>query len=337
MTGPNDSFTLEPWSTDPVACPRCGYDLRGVVATWRNTCPLEGVCTECGLDFRWTELLNRGLVAPDWHVETPLRHRRFPRRVLGTLWRSIARPLLHWRSLRMSHPIRPAAIIGYLLGLIVVAYVGVAITTALMVERELAVSGAMAFDRLRVPLFALIHPMNSSRIDYAIDPLGPIPWAAGPTACRPPLGWFTAAAQAIGLAALFLAAWYAATALVFLALPVTRRRCKVRMEHVWRIAALGIGVWTPWLVVLGGFAMLLHYERVVGGWARTSLGSVADVVVVLLFATGALTTVATPLWWSLAVRCYLRMEHAFWVGLLTCIAGLLGAVAVVGPALGLFG
>ena len=40
-----------------AACPRCGYDLRGALETWKRKCPINGVCTECGLKFEWGELL----------------------------------------------------------------------------------------------------------------------------------------------------------------------------------------------------------------------------------------------------------------------------------------
>ena len=38
-------------------CPRCGYDLSGIVASWTNSCPLTGICSECGLKFRWGAVL----------------------------------------------------------------------------------------------------------------------------------------------------------------------------------------------------------------------------------------------------------------------------------------
>lgn len=39
------------------SCPRCGYDLTGVVESWVEQCPVEGVCSECGLEFAWCDLL----------------------------------------------------------------------------------------------------------------------------------------------------------------------------------------------------------------------------------------------------------------------------------------
>src|SRR6185295_18404627 len=42
----------------PPHCPRCGYDLSGAVATWSLSCPITGVCSECGLAFDWRNILD---------------------------------------------------------------------------------------------------------------------------------------------------------------------------------------------------------------------------------------------------------------------------------------
>jgi hypothetical protein len=43
------------------ACPRCGYDQTGVIASWEQAeplvCPLDGVCSECGLEFPWVDVM----------------------------------------------------------------------------------------------------------------------------------------------------------------------------------------------------------------------------------------------------------------------------------------
>ena len=41
-----------------VTCPLCGYDQRGVIASWTDSCPLEGTCSECGHVFQWESLLS---------------------------------------------------------------------------------------------------------------------------------------------------------------------------------------------------------------------------------------------------------------------------------------
>lgn len=46
-------------------CPRCGYDLGGQVATWREACPLEGSCPECGATFAWGKVFYGYREPPD--------------------------------------------------------------------------------------------------------------------------------------------------------------------------------------------------------------------------------------------------------------------------------
>ena len=46
--------------TPKTSCPRCGYDLAGVVESWNHaeslSCPLNGTCSECGLGFEWADV-----------------------------------------------------------------------------------------------------------------------------------------------------------------------------------------------------------------------------------------------------------------------------------------
>lgn len=84
-------------STD---CPRCGYDQSGVVASWADECPMAGVCSECGLEFEWGDVLNRSRVLLPWLYE----HRRgfsffhAPR----TMFRVLL-PWRFWGSVQMHH------------------------------------------------------------------------------------------------------------------------------------------------------------------------------------------------------------------------------------------
>lgn len=42
---------------DTPSCPNCGYDQRGVIDSWKTECPLTGICSECGFEFRWGALI----------------------------------------------------------------------------------------------------------------------------------------------------------------------------------------------------------------------------------------------------------------------------------------
>ena len=95
-------------------CPRCGYDLSGIVASWTNSCPLTGICSECGLAFRWRDLLD-----PRFLIKPLLFEQAQSRLVLSffyTLWRAM-RPWSFWSWVRMedqtiAHRLRLLAILG---------------------------------------------------------------------------------------------------------------------------------------------------------------------------------------------------------------------------------
>jgi len=97
----------------PPACPRCGYDVRGSMTTWTESCPVQGTCTECGLEFEWGRVLQPGRFAPLWCVEFEPRRSRIPRASLRTLMRSF-RPWRFWSQVQMSHDVRPGRILAYL-------------------------------------------------------------------------------------------------------------------------------------------------------------------------------------------------------------------------------
>jgi hypothetical protein len=104
-------------SVDDVRCPRCGYDQRGVMTGWVEACPLEGTCSECGLRYRWSEVLRPELFEPLWCVEFVERTRKVPRACLVTYLRSFW-PWKFWSRLGMSHQIHPWRLLVYVCSLI---------------------------------------------------------------------------------------------------------------------------------------------------------------------------------------------------------------------------
>ena len=71
-----------------AACPRCGYELRGIVDSWTESCPLLGVCSECGLEFKWSEVFCPDKYEPVWCVEFRTAG-WLPRSALKTLMMSL--------------------------------------------------------------------------------------------------------------------------------------------------------------------------------------------------------------------------------------------------------
>lgn len=100
-------------SSREATCPRCGYDLRGEVRRWRETCPVNGQCTECGLAFRWVEVLQRDRQSPNWWVEAQQARRFFLVRVVYTTGASCWPPFF-WRRVQMRHRARWRGLIGHL-------------------------------------------------------------------------------------------------------------------------------------------------------------------------------------------------------------------------------
>jgi hypothetical protein len=98
-----------------INCPRCGYDQRGLIGSWRDSCPLEATCAECGLKYRCAEMILPEKFEPPWCVEyCPGGVRLFVRSCASTFMRSLA-PWRFWSRMRMSDRIRPRRIALYLL------------------------------------------------------------------------------------------------------------------------------------------------------------------------------------------------------------------------------
>ncbi len=121
-------------------CPRCGYDQRGEIERWGTQCPLVGVCTECGLELDWSQILRPELYEPRWCVEFAGRRRSIPLACVRTFFRSL-RPFKFWRRMRMAFPVRGRRLAIYVASLFVpfmLAYLAVQLTVAVVVRLQIA-------------------------------------------------------------------------------------------------------------------------------------------------------------------------------------------------------
>lgn len=80
-------------------CPRCDYELDGVIAAFTDQCPLQGTCSECGMEFDWANLLRADRRQLPWLFE---HARGLVRGFAGTLWRSLF-PGRFWNAVQMWH------------------------------------------------------------------------------------------------------------------------------------------------------------------------------------------------------------------------------------------
>jgi hypothetical protein len=245
-------------------CPRCGYDLSGLAASWRETCPLESVCSECGLEFECRDVLGGELPPPRWMYE--YGHVPSANRLARTCLLVVARPAWFWRQVRLAHPIRTRRLIVLgLLMLLVMHLVAVAAAWVLL-YRLFARSSWMAS-----PTFGEVVAMESRHF------VGALVWPH----------------SVLEASSLFVLVFACAVPLSFLVLGDTMRHCRVRRLHllrcfVWSLPAVPIvsapllllAAWSeiPPLIMLPALALFpwlawywhmvtLRYLKLTHAWA----------------------------------------------------------------------
>ncbi|MBC7834638.1 MAG: hypothetical protein H7Y88_05995, partial [Phycisphaerales bacterium] len=265
-------------------CPRCGYDLGGVIKAWSASCPLEGECSECGLTFAWCDVILGSLRPPKWSFEHAKRWLVW--RLERTLARSLT-PWRLWRTLRMEHPVRLGRLAVYLIGALVVY------TTTLLV---LGIAEPLVWNAVQGrgawTWTQMSRENGAALVVRAIWPYSDRYWSGG---------------SSLDGTAPLLCIISAATMLVpvcFVLLPSTLRSCRVRRVHLVRIGAYSVaGVTAPWLLL-----------RMIDLFAASGL----MVPLVWVIETKWLAPTGSALWllfyWPLACRQYLRLPHALGVG-----------------------
>jgi len=99
--------------------------VSGAIATWTNECPLEGRCSECGLDFAWTDVLGPLRRVPKWFFETAKRKKI--RAATSTSVRTLM-PWHFWKCVPLHAPVSTSRLAVNCGAGLVVAY----LTTAAM-------------------------------------------------------------------------------------------------------------------------------------------------------------------------------------------------------------
>ena len=228
-------------------CPRCGYDQSGVVATWMHSCPLDGMCSECGLALQWVDVFRPDRFIVPGFVE----HSRGWWRTFVAAWRTLwwtFCPSGFWRRVRLEHARMPRRWLVYFLataGLFL--FVRRVLVLALFVLASSSSAPGARTPRNGLDLFASVDMLTSECSNYAVyrdwGPVGPAGWRLDLWNLAPP--------AAFGVGALCVM-----MPLMLLLLPFTRRRLKIQASHVLRAGIFG--ALPLWLVLIVLEALSIH-------------------------------------------------------------------------------
>jgi hypothetical protein len=339
------SNAFEQSSQSIANCPRCGYDQRGVIASWSDSCPISNSCTECGLDIQWSEILNPIFAEPNkWFIEAKSPLRGLARRMLGTFLMAL-RPWRFWREVRMVNEPRWSRAFLFLFLLSFIAMLIVATSrgyNAWQVWHMYSTGASM-------PVNITFAPPNWSPSDQvacttnvkawdAIWPAIVLPFSSkSPGVLTPtPAGLALLNWQYPGNTGIVLVspAYPSPRSLLriyelrnivslvalslmitilcpvgFLALPVSRFKAKVLWKHIYRIALYSFVMTWISAILMWCYAEPPPFNMPSGlFWMESAFG-------------GPMVHIYLPLmlivWWGFAISRYLRMKHAWAVA--SCI------------------
>lgn len=260
---------------------------------------MEGVCSECGLEFSWRDVCN-----PAYQRSTStFEHAR--RRQTRSLLVTVA--LLHapwrlWRRLLMVHWVVPRRLALF-------AALGLGVTS-------------VACSMILVLLILATHAPAWARGKS---------WAWDWRYARYWLGYDFDGGATVLASTGVLAIW-ALTPLLFVLVSRSLREARVRPGHLARVLAYSTPL-LAWPVLVGAAAILAGL--MVEVWDVDAFGMGDRALRRTLIGWGPMigalaAGVIVAAWWSIALRRYLRMRHGVAVGvLLTLIPTLLTAVVAV--------
>jgi hypothetical protein len=303
-----------------TCCPRCDYDMRGLVGSWSDACPLEGTCSECGLSFHWRDVLHPAYGIAPWCVETKRSLRALPAQVIGTLLRT-ARPRRFWSSIALHHAIRWPRLAALVVSLMLATLILLDLATAAIGvadHRDVLTRGATSpVADLEVFVGFVTRPLSvrgvagyvyrrASGGTFAVNGLSPRDYVLGLWGVHWPV-----------IAGSLLTPL--TTAIAFAALPIASRRARVRPRHLVRVGTYGV------VVPVGGLALAVAGPT----WSALLHPPIVETHGLHL-AAALLLIVGTFTWWHAAIDRYLRMERAMAVALSVTVIGLLLPLAAVG-------
>lgn len=287
----------------PRHCPRCGYDQRGILDTWKpdEPWPLDGTCSECGLLFAWLDVFRPERKRLTRFVE---HSTGFWSTGLAAVWTALWAiwPAVFWKRVTLETKVVPRRWLIWLAWL-----VGVPAAIGLTHKTLQALTDYVTFNGWT----ALADPPLQQ---WSRD-AGRAVWAM-----------FVADVWPMGvsfhLAFILAITWAGAAigaAIVPLAASTTLRRVKVRRLLIARAAvysltpaviALGIRCWLSVLQSIGSiFGVNLSFDGLFT-WALTRRGGAAagQAMIVIQMLQGAILIVTFAgfcwilAWWASAMK-----------------------------------
>jgi hypothetical protein len=298
------------------ACPRCGYDQSGAIAAWERNesacCPLVGMCTECGLEFAWRDLLNPVFTRQLRMFEHARRRRTAS---FFVTWWKAARPWSFWRWVRMEHEVVPRR-------LAIVASLGLVTTYGLLVALQtICLSLGTSMGMAAPPNNVYFYSWSDS-VRYTLNPFGSEDWYI----------WTGTPILPLELVSVLTAVLMPLT---FVLLPRTLRQARVRRIHIARVWAYGL-IWIPAAIFVPRLLVWLS------AFAVDALGTMQSAQPYLTFAwleemclqhKDAISLGAVSVWllawWSYAAGRYLKLPHAPAIGFCMLVLSLVLAVGLL--------
>ena len=281
-------------------CPRCGYDLRGAVAGWHDSCPLDGRCGECGLSFAWGALISQTAHQPRWCIEFA-RRRHLVVAAAATLIMVFV-PWKLWSSIRLAHAVRGRRLLLYVGFVLTICYVMFALGHGLMVHRYWSACFGTNVTSSTSAGQAMIR---SALLPFATEPLGQRTDAGGTRPWYSPwdLRTFWSEAWPVLVYGLIVTAISACVLFVIAALP---RHKAMRTAHIGRVAVYSAGL----CVGFWGLGLAWSVAYWVNIWSNSL------VIALWVLIDDQVMIAGVPLfmlaWWRAAIHRYLRLGHG-WV------------------------
>ena len=314
-------------NTSQTMCPRCGYDLRGQVDAWHPgfgaptdrgewdvreedvgaKCPVGGVCSECGLVFEWVNVFYPlRTFAGVFELDNVHRGRSLRKTIFRAL---LGKPL--WKTLAMHHPMN-------VWRMSLVAAICLVIPLFISAISSLIVNGfpySIRYIGGQGIVFVNKYTPWPGRMGRFRDLLWFLPWHSWDAS------WVWTQ--------IVIYTWMLMP-LVFLLLPVSFRRAKVRHIHLVRGVMYGAG-WVVLSMFVAG--ALRGVDSMLFGWNGFFPPTSSFTYVVRLerspWVWGVIAAIFAAIWWSIFAQDYLKLPRAWLVGCLLAFLSFIVAFGLV--------